>query len=85
MPLPTAPAKRAALLSEKEYDVPAKAQPRALQAESPTPEVTAAPRARSRRAPVAHEATSHPSAFLESTPHLPANQGDTSTSACTQG
>jgi len=91
MPLPTAPAKRAALLSEKEYDVPAKAQPRALQAESPTPEVTAAPRARSRRAPVAHEAPSHPSALLESTAtplqtrvapsQAPARKADTETPA----
>ena len=91
MPLPTAPAKRAALLSEKEYDVPAKAQPRALQAESPTPEVTAPPRARSRRASLAHEVTSHPSALLESTPtslqtraappQVPARQADTETPA----
>ncbi|MEI8029364.1 MAG: PhoH family protein [Comamonadaceae bacterium] len=34
MPLPTAPAKRAALLSEKDYDVPATIQPRARKSES---------------------------------------------------
>ncbi len=40
MPLPTAPAKRAALLSEKEYDLSAKAQPLARQAESLPPQET---------------------------------------------
>ena len=36
MPLPTAPAKRAALLSEQDYDVPARPQPKARQA-TPAP------------------------------------------------
>ena len=35
MPLPTAPAKRAALLSEQDYDVPARIQPKARKTESP--------------------------------------------------
>jgi PhoH-like ATPase len=35
MPLPTAPAKRAALLSEKDYDVTARIQPKARKPESP--------------------------------------------------
>ena len=51
MPLPTAPAKRAALLSEKEYGVPAKPQSRVEPTESLSPLVVAAPRARARQAP----------------------------------
>ncbi|WP_296442839.1 PhoH family protein [Rhodoferax sp. UBA5149] len=38
MPLPTAPAKRAALLSEQDYDVPARTQPKARKTESPLTE-----------------------------------------------
>ena len=39
MPLPTAPAKRAALLSEKDYNVAARAQPKARTAPSPSVEL----------------------------------------------
>ncbi|MDP3617140.1 MAG: PhoH family protein, partial [Rhodoferax sp.] len=35
MPLPAAPTKRAALLSEQDYDVPARTQPKARKTESP--------------------------------------------------
>jgi len=38
MPLPTAPAKRAALLSEQDYDVPARIQPKARKTEPATAE-----------------------------------------------
>nr|MDP2191441.1 PhoH family protein [Rhodoferax sp.] len=48
MPLPTAPAKRAALLSEQNYDVAARTQPKASKTESPLTEhqVTEKPLAR---------------------------------------
>ena len=74
MPLPTAPAKRAALLSEKDYDVQARAQPKAREAEPSTPEVTTAPRTRTRtrRSTESRATSAHPSALLESaTTHLP--------------
>ncbi len=65
MPLPTAPAKRAALLSEKDYDVPAREQPKARKAEPSAPEVSAAPRVRTRRAVEMRTPSEHPSALFE--------------------
>jgi PhoH-like ATPase len=44
MPLPTAPAKRAALLSEKDYNVAARAQPKARTAPSPSVELATPPK-----------------------------------------
>ena len=66
MPLPTAPAKRAALLSEKEYDAPVKAQPKARQVETPRTEMATTPRSRAPRTTVSREPSAHPEALLES-------------------
>ena len=49
MPLPTAPAKRAALLSEKEYGVSAKPQPKALEVEKLGSKIATPPRSRTTR------------------------------------
>ena len=65
MPLPTAPTKRAALLSEKDYDVPARAQPKASKVEGSAPEVSITPRARTRRASEPREPASHPASLLD--------------------
>ena len=65
MPLPTAPTKRAALLSEKDYDVPARAQPKASKVEGSTSEVSITPRARTRRASEPREPASHPASLLD--------------------
>jgi PhoH-like ATPase len=65
MPLPTAPAKRAALLSEKDYHVPALAQPKASKTEPSAPEVNTAPRARTRKAAGPRDPSAHPAALME--------------------
>ena len=51
MPLPTAPVKRAALLSEKDYDVPARVQPKSRRPESSLTEHSVAERPQARQTP----------------------------------
>ncbi len=65
MPLPTAPAKRAALLSEKEYDIPAKVQPKALELAPAAPEEAATPRSRTPRTAAPREPSVRPQALQE--------------------
>src|SRR5450759_2716450 len=75
MPLPTAPAKRAALLSEQDYDLPARSQPRghpspAPLAENPAAEKMPARASTQRRDPTGKTAT----AFRKNAPAGPAEE-----------
>jgi PhoH-like ATPase len=65
MPLPTAPAKRAALLSEQDYDVPARTQPKARRTESPVTEHPVTIQTQAHDAPERTAATAQPIAFVE--------------------
>ncbi|MDO9196664.1 PhoH family protein [Rhodoferax sp.] len=66
MPLPTAPAKRAALLSEQDYDVPARAQPKARKTESPLTEHANAERPQARETHARTDTTAgQPAALME--------------------
>ncbi|MDO8250764.1 MAG: PhoH family protein [Rhodoferax sp.] len=65
MPLPTAPAKRAALLSEQDYDVPARTQPKARKTESLLTERPASEKPQAREIPLRTDVAGQPVAFME--------------------
>jgi PhoH-like ATPase len=65
MPLPTAPAKRAALLSEQDYDVPARSQAKARKSESIVNERPLAEKPQARELPLRADTTAQPVAFME--------------------
>jgi PhoH-like ATPase len=65
MPLPTAPAKRAALLSEQDYDVPARTLPKARKTESLLTERPFAEKPQARETPLRADVTGQPVAFVE--------------------
>jgi PhoH-like ATPase len=65
MPLPTAPAKRAALLSEQDYDVPARTQAKARKSESTVTERALAEKPQARELPLRADTTAQPVAFIE--------------------
>jgi PhoH-like ATPase len=74
MPLPTAPQKRAALLSVKDYDIPAKARPKANEAEMLP--VTPAGPARPRTAPVNAVGLVETSPVVRKTTSVPASKSN---------
>lgn len=65
MPLPTAPAKRAALLSEQDYDVPARTQPKVRKTESLVNERPVSEKPQAREMPLRTDVTGQPVAFME--------------------
>ncbi len=65
MPLPTAPTKRAALLSEHDYDVPARTPPKVRKTDSPLTENQVSEKPQARVAPERSEIAGPPVAFLE--------------------
>ena len=74
MPLPTAPQKRAALLSVKDYDIPAKARPKANEAEMLP--VTPAGPAQPRTAPVNAVGLVETSPVVRKTTSVPASKSN---------
>ncbi len=78
MPLPTAPAKRAALLSEQDYDIPAKTQPKARKTESLLVEHPASEKPQARELPVRLDVAGQTVAFMEKS--MPEGRAKTSRS-----
>ncbi|MEO8121834.1 MAG: PhoH family protein, partial [Rhodoferax sp.] len=65
MPLPTAPTKRAALLSEQDYDVPARTQPKARKTDSLLTERPVSEKPQAREIPLHTDAAGQVVAFME--------------------